>query len=309
MGRRLRLALCQIPNLFLRLDFSEFISLDDESIDLFTQCAIKNPAFVERKLKSLRAAKAQMRCMNGCVSWFSPKEAALGTQQALVKCSFAPTPDVLYVGDPDAAPGIVYNERILNPSCMTPVTIDCRVYPRVAMYLRRIRKYSAWKRRLLVEGYEIIGEEQAKFLRDLDPMDYHALSRAELAERLGVHEGTIHRIFSNRLVEALAVNGIRATMPASNLFITMDEFRRIIVTPLLNHLLDIEYATGKALSDQFLALKVGILARRTIAKYREESSVPAHGDRNRAYKAKTCQKPYRFCSAEKQLDSAPNPNI
>jgi hypothetical protein len=309
MGRRLRLALCQIPNLFLRLEFSEFISFDDESVELFTDCAIKNPALIERRLRSLRADRARLRSISGCVSCSSWKEMALGTDQVLVKAAADPIPDVLYVGNPHGGPEITFSERILIPSCLACAGIDAGAYPVVARYLRRIQKYSAWKRRLLIEGYRIIGEEQARFLRDLNPRNYNSLRQADLAEHLGVHQTTVSRVFSNRLVEAQAVNGSRAIIPASNLFITRDEFLRIIVTPLLNNILRIEYATGRALSDESLALKAGIIARRTEAKYREESLIPGCWGRNRAYKAGTCERPYRFCSAKKHLDSAPNSHL
>ncbi|HNQ79189.1 MAG TPA: RNA polymerase factor sigma-54 [Acidobacteriota bacterium] len=125
-------------------------------------------------------------------------------------------------------------------------------------------------------------EIQRDFL-EKGPPALKPLVLREIAERIGVHESTVSRVVSNKYVET--PNGV---IPLKDFFTTgiqTIEGRDISqqkVKSMIQRMIDDE-RPEKPLSDQQIAAALRregiLLARRTVAKYREEMKIPSSSQR------------------------------
>ena len=95
--------------------------------------------------------------------------------------------------------------------------------------------------------------------------DIRPLTRADVANTLGIHESTVSRAVANKFV--LLPN--RTIVPFSNFFVAS-----LSIKDVIREMIESEAAAGKALSDQAICDRLQEqgyrIARRTVAKYRGE---------------------------------------
>ncbi|MEE4331774.1 MAG: RNA polymerase factor sigma-54 [Wenzhouxiangella sp.] len=131
---------------------------------------------------------------------------------------------------------------------------------------------------------ETIVERQSEFFRRGDVAMKPLLQR-EIAEAVGVHESTVSRATTNKYVHTP-----RGTYELKHFFsvaVSGDNGNAVAATAVRAHLqrMIAEEPPGKPLSDQALvnALEARgiVLARRTVAKYREQLGIPGSAQRRR----------------------------
>jgi RNA polymerase sigma-54 factor len=156
-------------------------------------------------------------------------------------------------------------------------------------YLREKVRSAMWFLKSIEERQRTIfkvAREIVDFQRDfLDrgPSFMRPLVLRDVAERVGVHESTVSRVVSNKYMQTP-----RGVLPMKYFFNTgintLDgaDVSALRVKERIKAMIDSE-PTGRPHSDQQIAdllRREGILlARRTVAKYREELSIPTSGRR------------------------------
>ncbi len=156
-------------------------------------------------------------------------------------------------------------------------------------YLREKVRSAMWFLKSIEERQRTIykvAREVVEFQRDfLDkgPTHMRPLILRDVAERIGVHESTVSRVVSNKYMQTP-----RGILPMKYFFNTGintlngADVSSLRVKERIKALVDAEN-TRKPMSDQQIAdtlRREGILlARRTVAKYREELNIPSSGRR------------------------------
>ncbi len=143
-----------------------------------------------------------------------------------------------------------------------------------------------WIVRTLGDCYVAIGKAQAAYLLRLDPRQLVELPVSKIKDELELpyDTTTYWRLFQNRSVRIVSPEGTRI-LPLSYLLPARDEIRKYHWIPKFESLLEQECVSKRSLSDDELARRLGLVARRTIAKYRQLANIPTHLDRQRAYNA------------------------
>ena len=138
----------------------------------------------------------------------------------------------------------------------------------------------------LGDCYVAIGKAQAAYLLRLDPRQLVELPVSKITDKLGLRYNTTTywRLFQNRSVRIVSPEGTRL-LPLSFLLPTRDDIQKYHWIPKFDSLLKEECVSKRAFSDDEMAQRLGLVARRTIAKYRELANIPTHGVRQKAYNA------------------------
>ena len=166
---------------------------------------------------------------------------------------------------------------------LSMIQLDSNKYPETARLLENLKRFDEWKRRTLRDVYLRIGEEQREFFEALDRTRFHIFRQEDLATRLDYSASTMSRLISNRYVEARSTGSSVQILPVKDLLVTGDRLKRYVVTPEINNVLTEEFSKGTAYSDNQIAKKVSIAARRTITKYRIEAGIPSNIERSKVY--------------------------
>ncbi len=143
-----------------------------------------------------------------------------------------------------------------------------------------------WIVRTLGDCYVAIGKAQAAYLLRLDPRQLVELPVSKITDKLGLRYNTTTywRLFQNRSVRIVSPEGTRL-LPLSFLLPTRDDIQKYHWIPKFDSLLKEECVSKRAFSDDEMARRLGLVARRTIAKYRQLANIPSHVDRQKAYNA------------------------
>ena len=185
------------------------------------------------------------------------------------------TPDVTYLTDSRNVTTVPSSQlRVHNPQPVTHGTLG---------FYRWLLWQQQWRIRTLMNLYELIGYHQQAFLFSLEPSKLRPLPITQVGSTVGLpySDSTYYRLIRSRTVMVQASDREKI-LRVPVLLITAGAIKRYFDARSLNAILRAEFDSGKALSDAKLADRTG-LNRRTIAKYRCEASVPAHGDRTEKY--------------------------
>lgn len=134
-----------------------------------------------------------------------------------------------------------------------------------------------WIIKTLTDCYFAIGKTQAAFLISLDPSALVELPISKIRDKLRLRydTSTYWRLLHNRSVNIVSPAGDRF-VPVSYLLPTNDDILKYQWIPRFNALMQEEYLSRTACSDHELARRLGMVARRTIAKYRDRGNIPGH---------------------------------
>ena len=158
-----------------------------------------------------------------------------------------------------------------------------------AAALRELLQEARWLTRGLSMRYEtllrttrVLVERQAAFLAEGDEA-MAPLTLKEVADEIGMHESTVSRITSGKYIQTP-----RGTFELKHFFAVRLEGANVsgaAVKAMVKRLIESEPA-GRPLADDAIAAllaRQGVhIARRTVAKYREQLSIPTARERRRA---------------------------
>jgi len=204
------------------------------------------------------------------------------------------TPDVTYIGRKQNKPEIVFSDHLKGARSLLLMQIDTSKYPETSKLLSQLKKFDEWKRSKLRESYAVFGDKQREFFENFDITKYHIFKQEDLANELTLNPGTISRILSNRWVEARDINGNQKFFYTKDLFVTSDNLKKYMILPKFNKMLEEEFKRKKAYPDYEIQKKIPSIARRTVAKYREDASIPNFAERDKIYKSEELKEPYRI---------------
>lgn len=204
-----------------------------------------------------------------------------------------PQPDITYI-----VRG--YGEFSITPAeHFQPSVLEMRLvqFPsKTKQFARWLISQKNWMVKSITECYQKIGKRQAGFLLSLDPKDLNALQMSRLSESLELPYtySTYYRLLRNRSIKIESPNGV-VILPVVYLMPRAEQVVIYNLAPILNKLFEDEFREKRALSDfkMLRNLDKRIIARRTIAKYRELAGIPNAGERQRAYNAVRTE-PYKI---------------
>ncbi len=147
-----------------------------------------------------------------------------------------------------------------------------------------ILRHRDWMTSKLRSAYVHIGDEQREFIENLDPLALHINTYRDMAGYLEVADSTSFRLLRGRYSEIVPLTGQPRITPLKILMPNKDELARIHSASKINQILDEERISNQGYSDQIISqLTNGLVARRTVTKYRLESGLPKYQDRKNAY--------------------------
>ncbi len=192
------------------------------------------------------------------------------------------TPDVTYIGREGEKPELVFSDH-LKGKMELKLELDHVKYPHTAKLVKRLRTFDDWKRKELRKIYSELGSVQREFFANFDSFSYNLCGQGKLAEIVGLHESTVSRILANRWIEARNVKGDVKVMNTKDLCTTINDIKRLRACQQLNEVLQEEWESKRAYSDQELTNRIENVARRTVNKYRKAAGIPDKHARNLAY--------------------------
>jgi len=201
------------------------------------------------------------------------------------------TPDVVYIGRTDLKPEMVFSDH-LQGRMELRLDIDENRFPETAKLVRKLRAFDHWKRGELRKIYGVMGNQQREFLAGFDETRYNICGVNSIADMVNLHETTVYRILANRWVEARNIQGDVKTMRSKDLCTTKNDVLRLASCQRINQILQEEWESGNAYSDQKIANQVPSIVRRTVAKYRNVFGVPNTSERQVAYR--TARIPFKI---------------
>ncbi len=298
------------------IELSQLLSVPDEVMNFVIGSVLHNPDKVEGVLERRRLEKTEEKPhppttgekVQTIYSSSDPSEDTgrvsrggliISPDLKLLEGCLGPyravsTPDVTYIGRPQQKPEIVFSDHLKGVMAMEILQIDASLHPETAKLISQLRKFDDWKRRTLTKAYRVIGDEQREFFEDLISTRFHIFSQADLAEKIGIHYSNVSRILASRWVEARNTDGEQKTIYTKDLLPTRDMLTKYLAIPGLNKALQEEFETGVAFSDQHITEMVSGLARRTIAKYRQEAGIPAKLGRAKMYQRGELEAPFQI---------------
>jgi len=307
----------QSMSLVQRIDLAKMMEVPDEVINLVIGAITYNPNSVEEILKQRKMPKGNggnnpdsANNVQAVYSELSPSSKGDNPSKKTggligspnLDCFYrnvegrivALTPDVTYIGRELKLPEIVFSDHIVGTTQLVQIQLEESEFPETTKLIKAIRKFDSWKRGALRGVYVAIAEEQRVFFEQLDKTKLTVYNQNNLASRMGYHESTVSRILNNLWVEARSIEGDKKTVYAKDLLVSKDHFKRFQWVKQINSLLEEELRRGKALSDQELTNNVRGIARRTVTKYRTDSDIPNHKERNDSYESGNLTEPYQI---------------
>ena len=203
-------------------------------------------------------------------------------------------PDVIFRGRENNKPEIVFSDYLRGTIELKLKMVDRSKHPETAKLLSQLARFRDWRNEKLRLAYTNIGEEHREYFEHFDCSKINIFTYERLASKLEIHECTVYRLLENRLVEARDVSGDVLVLTAKSLLPTKVDVLRLQAMNTLNEVLASEFREGITYSDQQFSDQVKGLARRTIAKYRDECGIPGKNDRQAAYKCGDLVVPYKF---------------
>lgn len=206
---------------------------------------------------------------------------AVGVQQ-VKRQSIMAEPDIIYQVRSYGDFSIIPAEHF-QPTA--PQLLTIQLPRKLIPFARWLMGQKNWIVKTLGDCYFAIGKSQAAFLLTLEPGQLLELPISHIREKLNLpyDTSTYWRLFQNRTVESDSPKGNRI-FPLSYLLPTRGDIRKYQWIPMFNSLLDEEYISKNSYSDDDLARRLGIVARRTVAKDRDVANISNHLDRQKAYK-------------------------
>jgi hypothetical protein len=194
-----------------------------------------------------------------------------------------------------AEPDITYQVRGYGDFSMIPAKhfqatapqlLTIQLPKKLIPFARWLMGQKNWIVSTLSNCYSAIGHAQAAFLFTLDPRQLVELPLNKIKAKLDLpyDTSTYWRLFQTRSVRIDSPQGNRI-FPISYLLPTIDDIRKFEWIPLVNSVLIEECALKKAYSDDELAQRVRLVARRTIAKHRVLANIPNQSGRQKSYRA------------------------
>ena len=266
---------------------------------------VENPAFFEAKLSQTRTTGTAKK---GLGNFDHPSfYANLFRSINNIQCSGEGTGEVRGMGAVGeslrqadersslAAPDITYQVRGYGDFSIIPAEhfrptgpqlLTLQLPKTLIPFARWLLGQKNWIVRTLGDCYVAIGKAQAAYLLRLDPRQLVELPVSKITDKLGLRYNTTTywRLFQNRSVRIVSPEGTRL-LPLSYLLPTRDDIRKYHWIPKFDSLLEEECVSKRAFSDDEMARRLGLVARRTIAKYRQLANIPSHVDRQKAYNA------------------------
>lgn len=318
MENRLRLSPSLRPKLRLSqvIELSNLMVVPDEVISVVAGAISYNPDSIEERLQKIKKENPSMYSTTGkktqtIYSSLIPSkgnsegkkgiEGIVGQpdlrylEDNFRKYSTNLTPDVTFIGRKNEKPELVLSDHLKGSINLMMLTVDPSEYPETAKLLSNLRKFDGWKRETLSEAYTMIGGAQREYFEDFDSGKFNIFSQDNLANKLNLTTSTISRILGNRWVEARNIEGEQKYIYSKNLLKTSDEIKKYKAIPLINRLLSEEFRMKEAYSDKEIVERLnGVLARRTISKYRANSGIPGINERNKEYRNFNLDEPYQI---------------
>jgi DNA-directed RNA polymerase specialized sigma54-like protein len=295
------------------IEMSNLMSVPDEIMNIVAGAMIYNPGKVEEVLKKsnrgnvLEDNSIKVRTIYSSFGFPENDSSSRGRKGTIISpdvrelCSIfgkynsEVNPDVTYIGRKNNKPEIVLSDHLKGNMGLSIYQIDQTRYPQASKLFGQLRKFYDWKRSILTESYLALGNEQREFFENFDWVRCSIFNQKDLADRLDISPGTISRLFSNRWVEARNLEDEKRYFLSKDLFVNKRELKKYIATSILNDLFREEFTKGEAYSDNELYEKSGkVLSRRTIAKYRKDSEIPAKFNRNSSYDVGEILVPFRI---------------
>lgn len=294
------------------IEFCNLMKIPDEAMSAVINAASYNPDSIESYLgqrensresmfstdkkiqsvySSLTGAKENVKYSKGII--MTPEAESL--EEYVNQKRIIATPDVTYVGMQNKKPAIVFSDHLAGAMKLSLFQIKSSKYPKTAKLINDLRRFDEWKRATLRNIYPIIGSEQREFFESFNTEKLNPFPQRDLAKRVDLHYSTISRLLSNRWVKGISAKGEEEKIfYTKDLLPTQDKILRYASAPLINRILEAEFAKKEAFSDKELSEKVGILKRRTIAKYRKMSGMPNSPKRKRRYNENIIEGPYKI---------------
>lgn len=294
------------------IDFSHLMAVPDEVLNVVTGSILHNPeaieAVLQNKKEEFTAGSDRAKKVQTIYSSLTPSKGDvnkkgggliispdLRTLEGHVRSyTVGITPDVTYMGRKNEKPEVVLSDHLRGTPVLSLLEIDSSMYPETSRLVSQLRNFDGWKRRTLIRAYVILGGVQGEYFEDFNSTKLNVFIQQDLANGLNMNVGTVNRILANRWVEARNISGEQRFFYAKDLFVTKDRLNKLLVLPLLNKIMTEEFERRKAYHDSEISERVHSLARRTIAKYREESNIPNIGDRNNIYRFGDLTQPFEF---------------
>ncbi len=306
----LKLAQLQI-HLSQVITLANLLSVPDEVLDVVAGTVLYNPDSIENFLQDKRKEKNKEDVSDKVQSLYSSLSACdVNKDKKNTGIIISPdmrvlegnlkvyqvdvTPDVTYIGRKKNKPEIVFSDHLKGARSLLMMQIDSSKYPETSKLLSQLKRFDDWKKGKLRESYVVFGDKQREFFEKFDITRFHIFKQEDLANELGLSPGTISRILSNRWVEARDIDGNQKFFYVKDLFVTGANLKKYMILPEFNKILDEEFKRKKAYPDYEMQRKIPNIARRTIAKYREEANIPNFAGRDIVYKSGELKEPYRI---------------
>ncbi|MBW2966538.1 hypothetical protein KY342_05530 [Candidatus Woesearchaeota archaeon] len=248
------------------------VSLPPNALDLLINLIASYPQKAE---SIVRSSKGNIRLIYD--EFARHKDAILSSLEGLVTKDIKvdSTPDVTYIGRKNEKPETIFSENLIQGPKLSQ-TIIPREYPEAKKLFNFLRYEREWITKTLKKAYIIIGEVQREFIYSLSPADLNKFDLSDLAYIMEMHSTTVGRLRMGKY----AVVG-KQILPVHFLMPNDDSFKKYIAIERINALLAEE--PPQSYSDDKLAKETGV-ARRTVAKWRNEYRIPESRERTRMYK-------------------------